>query len=200
MSYMAKRSARQQAIEQRRANAVADAADELAEAEEYAASKAEDAAAAAASAAERDAESAADEEELGAFDDAVGGSGPSEHVALQVDRDLITSSLAKYAVHDAKYATVRATLAALRQKSYAKRKLERAQRRERRRLARPSTPAPRSPLDAVNRRHAALVLQQVPWFSLEQRRAYLLRTASFLTRPADAVSETALRLFERKTK
>jgi hypothetical protein len=98
-----------------------------------------------------------------------------------------------------KHDQIRAKLAQLRLKSYAKRKVEFAERRERRRAATANVPR-LTDAQLATRRTAALVLQQVPWFSLEQRRRHMLRTVAFLARPKSAVSDTALRLFERKTK
>jgi hypothetical protein len=98
-----------------------------------------------------------------------------------------------------KHDQIRAKLAQLRLKSYAKRKIEFAERRERRRAATANVPRP-TDAQLTTRRTAALVLQQVPWFSLAERRRHMLRTVAFLARPKSAVSDTALRLFERKTK
>lgn len=129
-----------------------------------------------------------------------GGTLPSEFVSpldLNVFRDRLGAQLKKLTAYEDRYSKVRAQLALLRERSYAKRTVEFRQRRERR--AKHNIPR-MTKSEQLARRDSSLVLQQNPWFTMRERRLNLLKAINTLSRRRDDVSTTALRMFERRTK
>lgn len=128
------------------------------------------------------------------------GTLPNEFVSpldLNIFRDRLGAQLKKLTAYEDRYSKVRAQLALLRERSYAKRTVEFRQRRERR--AKHNIPR-MTKSEQLARRDTSLVLQQNPWFTMRERRLNLLKAINTLSRRREQVSNTALRMFERRTK
>jgi hypothetical protein len=129
-----------------------------------------------------------------------GGTLPSEFVSageMNAMRERLNAQINKFAAFEDRYARVRAKLGELRQRSAERRKDEFRQRRERR--AKLNLPR-QSKSEQLARRDSAFVLQQNPWLNINERRRLMLGAITLLSRRKETVNESALRMFQRRSK
>jgi hypothetical protein len=101
-------------------------------------------------------------------------------------RDRLGAQLKKLTAYEDRYSKVRAQLALLRERSYAKRTVEFRQRRERR--AKHNIPR-MTKSEQLARRDTSLVLQQNPWFTMRERVASISSKPSTHSRVAESKSQ-----------